>query len=121
MPYRVVIDPNVFVSALMTKPDSPTLAVARAVTTGKLRFVACPTLLQELSEVAHRERFRRWFTVEDAQHLLDALTLIAEMHPDRREFHRCAPTPTTTTSSRSPSRPGHRSSSAETARYRLPP
>ena len=69
MPYRVVIDPNVFVSALMTKPGNPTLAVAQAVTSGTLKFVACPTLLQELTEVAHRERFRRWFTVEDAQHL----------------------------------------------------
>ena len=82
MPYRVVIDPNVFVSALMTKPGSPTLAVAQAVTSGTLKLVACPTLLQELTEVAHRERFRRWFTVEDAQHLVDALTLIAELHPD---------------------------------------
>lgn len=82
MPYRVVIDPNVFVSALMTKPGSPTLTIAQAVTTGKLKFVACPTLVQELSEVAYRERFRRWFTVEDTQHLVDALTLIAEMHPD---------------------------------------
>lgn len=84
MPYRVVIDPNVFVSALMTKPDSPTVAIAQAIATGELKLVACPALLQELSDVAHRERFRRWFTIEDVQHLVDALTLIAEMHSDRR-------------------------------------
>jgi putative PIN family toxin of toxin-antitoxin system len=79
---RVVIDPNVFISALMTKPGSPTLAIAHAVTTNKLTLVACPRLLEELSNVAHRQRFRRWFSVEDAERLVDALALIAEMHPD---------------------------------------
>ncbi len=44
--------------------------------------MACPALLQELSDVAHRERFRRWFSVDDAERLVDALALIAEMHPD---------------------------------------
>lgn len=78
----MVIDPNVFISALMAKPGSPNLAIAQAVTTSKLMLVACPALLQELSDVAHRERFRRWFSLEDAQRLVDALALIAEMHPD---------------------------------------
>lgn len=82
MPQRVVIDPNVFISALMAKPGSPNLAVAQAVTTNKLILVACPALLQELSDVTRRERFRRWFSLEDAQRLVDALALIAEMHPD---------------------------------------
>jgi hypothetical protein len=49
MPHRMVIDPNVFISALMTKPGSPNLAIAQAVTTNKLTLVACPALLQELS------------------------------------------------------------------------
>lgn len=82
MPHRMVVDPNVFISALMAKPGSPNLAVAQAVTTNKLILVACPALLQELSDVTHRERFRRWFSLEDAQRLVDALALIAEMHPD---------------------------------------
>lgn len=78
----MVVDPNVFVSALMAKPGSPNLAIAQAVTTNKLILVACPALLQELSDVAQRERFRRWFSLEDAQRLVSALALIAEMHPD---------------------------------------
>lgn len=78
----MVIDPNVFVSALMAKPGSPNLAIAQAVTTNKLILVACPALLQELSDVAQRERFRRWFSLEDAQRLVSALALIAEMRPD---------------------------------------
>ncbi|MGH3925916.1 MAG: PIN domain-containing protein [Pseudonocardiaceae bacterium] len=57
MPHRAVIDPNVFISALMAKPGSPNSTIAHAVTTGKLTLVACPALLQELSNVAHRERF----------------------------------------------------------------
>ncbi|MGH3932586.1 MAG: putative toxin-antitoxin system toxin component, PIN family [Pseudonocardiaceae bacterium] len=77
MPHRAVIDPNVFISALMAKPGSPNSTIAYAVTTGKLTLVACPALLQELSNAAHRERFRRWFSVEDSDRLV-----IAEMHPD---------------------------------------
>ncbi len=78
----MVIDPNVFISALMAKPGSAALAIAQAVTTNKLALVACPALLLELSDVVHREHFRRWFTVQDAERLVDALSLIAEMHPD---------------------------------------
>lgn len=32
--------------------------------------------------MAHREHFRRWFSAEDARHLVDALALRAEMHLD---------------------------------------
>jgi predicted nucleic acid-binding protein len=40
----MVIDPNVFISALMAKPGSAALAIAQAVTTNKLALVACPAL-----------------------------------------------------------------------------
>lgn len=73
MPQRIVIDPNVFISALMAKPGSPNLGIAQAVTANKLTFVSCPCLLQELAEVARRPRFRRWFGLEDAERLVDAL------------------------------------------------
>lgn len=43
-------------------------------------LVACPALLQELSVVAHRKRFRRWLSIEAMERLIDTLALIAEMH-----------------------------------------
>lgn len=78
----MVIDPNVFISSLMAAPGSPNLTVAQAVVARKLRLVACPLLLRELSDVAQRDRFRRWFTAGEADRLVDALSLVAEMHPD---------------------------------------
>ncbi|MGH3772019.1 MAG: putative toxin-antitoxin system toxin component, PIN family [Pseudonocardiaceae bacterium] len=82
LPCRAVIDPNVFVSALMTKPGSAALTTAQALATDHLILVACPYLLAELSEVAKRTKFRQYFSVEQAELLVAALALKAEMHPD---------------------------------------
>lgn len=79
---RAVIDPNVFVSALMAKPGSAALTTAQAVATDHLVLVACPCLLAELSGVAKREKFRQYFSVEQAELLVAALELKAEMCPD---------------------------------------
>jgi len=78
----VIIDPNVFVSALMAKPGSAAVAAAQAVATDKLTLVACPHLLAELTGVAHREKFRKYFSIEQAELLVAALELKAEMRPD---------------------------------------
>lgn len=56
LPSRAVVDPNVFVSALVSKPGSPSLAVAQAAATGTMTLVACPHLLEELAEVLLREQ-----------------------------------------------------------------
>lgn len=82
LPSRAVIDPNVFISALMAKPGSPALDTARALATDKLTLVACPHLLAELAEVAKREKFRRYFSIYQAELLVAALELKAEMRPD---------------------------------------
>lgn len=67
LPSRVIIDPNVFISALIAKRDSSAVAAAQAVATDKLILVACPYLLAELTEVAHREKFRKYFSIERAE------------------------------------------------------
>src|SRR5262249_40709892 len=82
LPGRVIIDPNVFISALMAKPGSAAVAAAQAVATDKLTLVACPHLLAELTGVAHREKFRKYFSIEQAELLVAALELKAEMRPD---------------------------------------
>lgn len=79
---RAVIDPNVFISALMAKSGSAALSTAQAVATDHLVLVACPHLLAEFSQVAKREKFRRYFSVEQAELLVTALRMKAEMRPD---------------------------------------
>lgn len=82
LPSRVIIDPNVFISALIAKRDSVAVAAAKAVATDKLILVACPHLLAELTEVARREKFRKYFSIERAELLVAALELKAEMWPN---------------------------------------
>jgi putative PIN family toxin of toxin-antitoxin system len=81
MPLRVVADPNVWVSALISPTGVPA-AVLRAVLTGEITAVASPHLLDELGEVLARPRFRRWVATEDARAYVEQLAVHAEIRPD---------------------------------------
>jgi len=67
-----VIDPNVWVFALIN-PDGAPARVARAVAEGRVSAVLTEHLLDELAGVLLRPRFRRWFTVADAAAFVEAL------------------------------------------------
>ena len=54
---RVVVDPGVLVSALIT-PSGPPAQIVRAIREERLRIVVCPHLLAELLGVLQREKFR---------------------------------------------------------------
>jgi putative PIN family toxin of toxin-antitoxin system len=62
-PWRVVIDPNVFVAALIA-PGGVCGDLVDAVNEDRLTAVACPLLLAELHEVLLRPKFRRWTSIE---------------------------------------------------------
>lgn len=69
---RVVLDLNVYVSALINPTGTP----AQAVRLGLRRnyeIVVCPALLSELHEVLNRDAFRRYFTVDEAAEFIGAL------------------------------------------------
>lgn len=52
---RVVIDTNVFVSALISKTHSPPLHVYNVLKSKDFLLITSPALLEELSDVLHRE------------------------------------------------------------------
>ncbi len=57
---RVVIDPSVFVSALIGQRGSAPDRVVRAFVDDKIEVVVCPLLLAELERVLARPKFRRY-------------------------------------------------------------
>lgn len=78
---RVVVDPNVIVSAAIT-PDGTTGRVVRAGLVGRFRFVVCPLLLDELRTVLLRQSFRRYVTVEEVDELVKAINGAADHEAD---------------------------------------
>lgn len=81
---RVVLDPNVLVSALISPAGAPA-QVVEAVLDGDLDHIASPRWLAEANGLAGRPRFRRWFGPEAAQILIERLSLIADIRPDPAE------------------------------------
>jgi putative PIN family toxin of toxin-antitoxin system len=63
---RVVLDPAVLVSALIS-PAGPPAALWRAVLDDRLEVFVCPHLLAELAGVLERPKFRGYVTIEEAQ------------------------------------------------------
>jgi putative PIN family toxin of toxin-antitoxin system len=78
---RVVVDPNVFVSAVIS-PNGTSAAAIRAGFAGSYRIVACPALIDELAEVLTRSKLARYVSAEDAIAFVDAIVGAAEMHDD---------------------------------------
>lgn len=78
---RVVIDPNVVVSAAIS-PDGVTGRLIRLGLAGQFRMIVCPMLLEEAREVFDRPRFRRFVTLAAALELLVDIEGVAESYPD---------------------------------------
>jgi putative PIN family toxin of toxin-antitoxin system len=78
---RVVLDPNVLVSALISPAGVPA-QVIEAVLDGEIAHVASLRWLSEADDLAARPRFRRWFTEDEAETLIERLWIIAEVFPD---------------------------------------
>lgn len=79
--FRVVLDPNVLVSAAIA-PDGIPGQVVRAAFGCRITVVVCPLLLAELRTVLRRPAFRRYLTAEEAEEFVRALTGIADEEPD---------------------------------------
>ena len=78
---RVVVDPGVLVSALIT-PLGPPAEIVRAIRAGRLTLVVSPHLLAELLGVLQREKFRRYVTIEEVEQYVAGLASHAESIPD---------------------------------------
>jgi putative PIN family toxin of toxin-antitoxin system len=75
---RVVIDPNVFVSAVIS-PDGVPGEVVRAALARKFHLVVSATLIGELSDVLSRPKLRPYIDAEQARTLVDSILGVAEL------------------------------------------
>ena len=73
---RVVIDPGVYVAALIT-PEGPPAELVRKWRTGAFEVVASPHLLAELTGVMHRRKFRKWFSTREADEFIRGIARLA--------------------------------------------
>ena len=78
---RLVVDPGVLVSALIT-PLGPPAEILRALADGRVALVVCPHLLAELLGVLRRDRFRAYVTVDEAERYVAGIAARAETRPD---------------------------------------
>jgi uncharacterized protein len=63
---RVVVDPGVFISALLAASGPPG-QVVRKWLDGEIEVVGSPRLVAELASVLERDKFRAWVTLDDAR------------------------------------------------------
>ncbi|MGH9102017.1 MAG: putative toxin-antitoxin system toxin component, PIN family [Acidimicrobiales bacterium] len=72
-----MLDPGVLVSALIT-PSGPPAVLWREACAGHHDLAASPHLLAELAEVLHREKFRRYVSVEEADRFVAEVAQLAD-------------------------------------------
>jgi putative PIN family toxin of toxin-antitoxin system len=90
---RVVLDPGVFVSALITPSGSPGKLVER-LREAEFELIVSPRLLAELEEVLLRAKFRRYASFEETKNFLAMVRHEATVAPDPSEpppFHSVDP------------------------------
>ncbi len=83
-PRRIVFDTNVFVAAVTSREgvSARLLLAARA---GRFQLVVSPVLLDELSDVLDRPKFRRYLSIEDAHRFVDAIREVVVVVDDPPE------------------------------------
>ncbi len=80
---RVVVDPNVLVSAAIAGGNP--LRVVELASGGLIGLVASPRLLDELRGVLARDKFLRWRTREQLDRFVAAIEVLVEAVPDASE------------------------------------
>lgn len=78
---RVVLDPGVLVSALIT-PDGSPARLLREICAGGLESIVSPLLLEELEDVLGRKKFRRYVDRAAVRDYLELLRCEALVVPD---------------------------------------
>jgi len=86
---RIVIDTTDYISALIGKTHRA--KIERVLLNENIQVLADITLLEEICDVAYREKFRKYITIEDADRFISSLkrrlkpivvTSIVEASPD---------------------------------------
>lgn len=84
---RFVVDPGVFVSALIGRPGSPPDLVVSAWIDDRIEVIASAEVIAELRRVVRRPKFRRWFDEATARQLVARIERHATLHPDPDASH----------------------------------
>lgn len=77
----------------MISPGGTTAGVLRAVLSDEVTAIVTPHLLEELSAVLERDKFRRWVSLADARAYVAALSDKADLRPDAGKPRRAARDP----------------------------
>jgi putative PIN family toxin of toxin-antitoxin system len=74
---RLVVDPNVWVSAAITRRPGPADTLLGLATDAEVVLLVSGHLLDELDDVLRRPKFRRYLSLEDAAAFVGALALLS--------------------------------------------
>ncbi len=77
----MVIDPNVWIAGLINPYGTPARLI-EAVSTEKIVAVATQQLLDDLTEVLLRPKFRRWVSIADAVAFTESLASDADLQDE---------------------------------------
>lgn len=69
---RIVLDPNVLISALLT-PRGASARILLHLRTGAFELVTSPALLAELRAVLRRDKFRPYVSLEEAEEFVELI------------------------------------------------
>ncbi len=89
---RAVLDPNILISALLSRSGAPAQIVARWLA-GELELVVSESLLAELERALAHPKLRARVAVGDADEFVALLRASAELAPDRPDAPRRSPDP----------------------------
>jgi uncharacterized protein len=89
---RFVLDPNVLISAVLTRNGAPAELLSRWLA-GEFEVIASEALLGELEGVLMREKFRRYVEVAEARALVALVRASAVMVGDAAAPARTSPDP----------------------------
>lgn len=91
-PRRVVVDPNVFVSAAISAGGA-TAGLIDLMDAGMILPIVSPKLLAELDGVLRRDKFRDWLDLDRAAEFVMQLERVAELADDPHEVPPMSPDP----------------------------
>lgn len=79
---RLVVDPNVLLSALVGKPDAAPAILLEAIHDHTIEMIACPALIAEVRKTLAEPYFRTLLDEHEAEQAVAALRRVAMMCDD---------------------------------------
>ncbi len=79
---HAVIDTSVFVSAFIGRDDAAPARLLRAARARRFTIIASPQLIQELTEVLDRPKFKTWSANDRASIFVAGIVALSEVHDD---------------------------------------